>query len=142
MNATIPSLHAQGWRGGPHPGDVGVRRFFGVCAFAARAGVNPDHVYKARYLDYRSLWVPAPDIQIGRRVGWSLPCAEYWRALDYGPFERAPTAVFASTREMERHHRMRREVIWQEIRDGRIPPPVVWVDETPGWPSPDRKANP
>ncbi|WP_280382736.1 hypothetical protein [Nocardia wallacei] len=128
-------------RAEPHPLDVGVRRYFGVRALSIRAGVNPDHVYKARTTNSRLLWVPAPDIQVGRRVGWSLPCIEHWCAHSFEPFERAPTIRFASTREMEKHHRMRRETIWQEIRDGRIPHPAVWVDETPGWILPDGQVN-
>ncbi|GAB2694790.1 hypothetical protein [Nocardia thraciensis] len=117
----------------PHPLDSGVYRYLGLRELAARAGVDRRHVYKVLTGSSRRLWVPAADVVVGRRHGWSLPCIDHWHDTGYRPFARPPTMLFADSVTMQRLYGTRWERLWERIGDGSIAAPVVWVDTDPGW---------
>ncbi|WP_280267599.1 hypothetical protein [Nocardia wallacei] len=117
----------------PHPLDAGVHRFLGLGELAARTKIDRRHLYRALGASSQHIWVPAPDVIVGRRPGWSLPCVDHWWRHDYQPFDRPPTMLFADTATMNRAYGTRWESLWQRISDGSISAPVVWVDNDPGW---------
>lgn len=114
----------------PDPRDAGVRRYFGLGTFALLSGHPYDQLRGWRHSEY--MWVPSPDIEVGRWSGWSLACIRAW-SPDAPPFRRPPLVSFADTAETTRRHRVTRETLWGCIYDGSIAPPVVWIDDRPGW---------
>jgi hypothetical protein len=114
----------------PDARDAGVRRFYSLGSFAMLHGTPYDQLRGWRHSTY--VWVPSPDIEIGRSPGWSLPCIQTWEP-DGPPFTRPRIARFADTTEMMRRHYVSRETLWGCIEDGTVPGPVVWIDDRPGW---------
>lgn len=115
---------------GPNERDAGVRRYYGLGAFALLHGTPYDQLRGWRHSQH--VWVPSPDIVVGRWPGWSLACIHAWQP-DWPPFTRPRAVDFADTSEMMRRHCVARETLWACITDGTIPAPVVWVDDRPGW---------
>ncbi|MGO4613560.1 hypothetical protein AB4305_16800 [Nocardia sp. 2YAB30] len=118
-------------RPAPHHHDAGVRSFLGMGRMATLADIDYDTLLRWRHCG--PVWVPSPDIQIGRWPGWSQPCVEHWIAVDHQPFRRPECRRFADTAEMRRECRINWVTLWLCIGDGTIPAPVVWVDGRPGW---------
>ncbi|MEV0293332.1 hypothetical protein [Nocardia sp. NPDC050710] len=119
----------------PDRRDVGVRRYYSLGSFAMLSGTPYEQLLAWRHGP--RVWVPSPDIEIGRWPGWSLPCVRMW-SPDAPPFRRPRTAMFVEAAEMMRHYRTTRETLWACISNGSIPAPVVWIDDRPGWLSPGR----
>lgn len=115
---------------GPDHRDAGVRRYYGLAQFALLSGVPYDQLRAWRHSE--RVWVPSPDIEVGRWPGWSLACIRAW-SPDGKPFLRPPRVSFADTAETRRRWSMTRESLWLCIYDGTLPRPVVWVDDRPGW---------
>ena len=114
----------------PDSRDAGVRRYYSLGQFALLHGTPYDQLRGWRHSTY--VWVPSPDIEIGRWPGWSLPCIHAWEP-DRPPFTRPRIARFADTAEMMLRHPVSHETLWRRINDGAIAGPVVWVDDRPGW---------
>lgn len=114
----------------PDPRDAGVHRFFGLGPFAVLKGVPYDDLVHMRHSE--RCWVPSPDIEIGDRAGWSLPCINLYRP--YGrPFRRPPVRRFDDATAMMERFAVSRDTLWRCIEDGSIPGPVVWIDDQPGF---------
>ncbi|MBF6164453.1 hypothetical protein IU486_06645 [Streptomyces gardneri] len=114
----------------PDRRDAGIRQYYSLGAFAMLAG----HPY-AQLVAWRHstrVWVPSPDIEIGRWPGWSLACIRAW-SPDGAPFGRPRTVAFTDTAETMRQWGTTRQMLWTCIDDGSIPAPVVWIDDRPGW---------
>ncbi|WP_028477903.1 hypothetical protein [Nocardia sp. CNY236] len=114
----------------PDKRDAGVRWYYGLGVFAMLSGHSYDQLVAWRHSE--RVWVPSPDIEVGRWPGWSLACIRAW-SPDGEPFVRPPAVRFLAAAEVARHWRMRRQALWARIRDGSIAGPVVWIDDRPGW---------
>lgn len=115
----------------PGPYDAGVRRYYGLGQFALLSDATYQQLWRWRHS--ATTWVPSPDIEIGGTPGWSLPCIQLW-ARGGPPFLRPHIVQFDDTAAMSRRYRgMPVNVLWACIGDGTIPPPVVWIDDRPGW---------
>lgn len=114
----------------PDPRDAGVRRYYGLGTLAMLSGHPYQQVREWRWSE--RVWVPSPDIEIGRWSGWSLACIRMW-SPDGEPFLRPPLVSFADTAEVMRRNVVTRDALWKCIYDGTIARPVVWVDDRPGW---------
>lgn len=115
----------------PDSRDAGIRRYFGLTQFGLMVGVPSAKLSAWRHGTH--VWVPSPDIEIGDHGGWSLACIAAWTP-EGDPFLRPPTVRFADTATIrDRYHEMPVSTLWACIGDGSIPPPVVWVDNRPGW---------
>ncbi|WP_040781903.1 hypothetical protein [Nocardia pneumoniae] len=114
----------------PEERDAGIRRYYSLGAFALLAGVPYTKLLAWRHGEH--VWVPSPDIQIGRWPGFSLACIRAW-SPDGKPFRRPATATFANAADTMRHYGMCRRTLWACIGDGSIPASVVWIDDRPGW---------
>ncbi|MFC9436907.1 hypothetical protein [Nocardia sp. NPDC057030] len=108
--------------------DVGVRQFFGLSRFALLKGMPREELERLRH----QKWVPDPDVVVGSRSGWSLPCIQHF--TPYGrPFRRAPILFYDDESTMLRRYGLAGDVFWAQIAAGRIGNPVAWVDGQPGW---------
>jgi hypothetical protein len=114
----------------PRPRDAGVRRYYGLGAFAVYKGVPYAELVAGRHSG--NMWVPSPDIMIGERGGWSLPCIQHWKPFRR-KFVRPSILFFADATEMTEHHHLTLATLWTCIDDGNLAAPVVWVDDQPGW---------
>ncbi|MFD6224358.1 hypothetical protein [Nocardia asteroides] len=115
---------------GPDYRDAGIRRYYSLGTFSMLCGVPYNQLREWRWSE--RVWVPSPDIEVGRWSGWSLACIRAF-SPDGEPFLRPPLMSFADTAEMMRRNVITREVLWGCIHDGTIARPVVWVDDRPGW---------
>ncbi|MFC9892084.1 hypothetical protein ACFVMC_00180 [Nocardia sp. NPDC127579] len=116
--------------GEPDARDVGVRRYFGLGTFALLSG----HPYR-QLIGWRHserIWVPSPDIEIGRWPGWSLACIRAY-SPDGPPFLRPNMVSFADTTEAMHYYGTSRKTLWACVSDHTIPGPVVWIDDRAGW---------
>lgn len=116
--------------GQPDKRDAGIRRYYGLGAFAMLSGHPYGQLVHWRHGE--RVWVPSPDIEIGRWPGWSLACIRAW-SPDGEPFGRPGTVKFRDAAEVARRWHMPRESLWACIGDGTLPGPVVWIDDRPGW---------
>jgi hypothetical protein len=114
----------------PDPRDAGIRRYYSLGSFALLHGTPYDQLRGWRHSQH--VWVPSPDIEIGRWSGWSLACIQAWQP-DWPPFTRPRLVSFADSAEMMRRQHASRETLWNCIYDGTVPGPVVWIDDRPGW---------
>ncbi|WP_280451527.1 hypothetical protein [Nocardia cyriacigeorgica] len=114
----------------PDPRDAGVRRYYSLGTFAMLSGTPYAQLLAWRHGE--RVWVPSPDIEIGRWPGFSLACIRAW-SPDGAPFPRPRTVSFVDAAETMRRYGMRRETLWACIGDGTLPGPVVWIDDRPGW---------
>lgn len=92
----------------PDPRDAGARRYYGLGSFALLHGTTYDQLRGWRHNQH--VWVPSPDIEIGRWPGWSLPCIRAWKP-DLPPFPRPRVVRFADTTEMMRRLYVSRETL-------------------------------
>jgi hypothetical protein len=106
--------------------------YVGLKEFAEIAGIAYAEL-SGWYLEDNPVWIPAPDVLVGRWPGWTLPRVEQWTP-SYAPFDRPDTRVYLDKTSMMRLDGARSyELLYLRILDRTTAPPVVWVDEHPGW---------
>ncbi|PXX53958.1 hypothetical protein DFR70_12679 [Nocardia tenerifensis] len=114
----------------PRVKDKGVRSFLTLPQVAEVTG-QP-------YTKLLRLWktggrMPSPDIMVGRRGGWSLPCAQYWKQLEFGLFPRPACLHTVTIGTIAAQYEVQWWQVWNRIEVGVIDEPAVWLDGQPGW---------